>query len=286
MIPRFSSLLLACGLALAPTAAQDPAFRASVHTVAVYPLVTAADGRIVTDLGRDDFTLIDNGAPAPVTVFSTATQPITAALMLDMSASMEDHVGRVRDAALGFVNAIGPADRLRLGTVGSELVVSPLLTSDKTVLARILREELWPGGSTPLWLGLEAAMRSLDPETGRRTVVVVTDGVDTSSDRQVPVAAHAIHGLFMLYAIGLEGRGLSAKLTDLIDQTGGAHFNLRRQDDLAAAFTRVAAELRHQYLIGFTPAALDGKPHTLDVRVNRPGLRVQAPRQFVAPVLK
>ena len=266
--------------------AQEARFRATAHTVAVYPLVSGADGRIVTDVAQTEFSVLDNGQPADVSVFSTDSQPVTAVLMLDMSASMEDRLVRVRDAAAGFVDAIGPADRLRIGSFGSEVAVSPLLTSDKTVLRRILREELWPGGSTPLWHAVDAGMRSLAGEPGRRTIVVVTDGVDTSSATEDVVAQQAVTAQFMIYAIGLEGKGLSVKLTDVISKTGGGHFNLRRQDDLAAAFTRLAAELRHQYLIGFTPAALDGRMHTLEVRVNRPGLRVQAPKQFVSPVLK
>jgi VWFA-related protein len=265
---------------------QEPAFRASVHTVAVYPLVSGADGRLVTDLTRDDFIVMDNGAPATVSVFSTDTQPITAVLMLDMSASMEDRLVRVRDAAVGFVNAMKPADRLRIGSFGSETALNPWLTADKAILTRILREELWPGGSTPLWNALDVAMKSVADETGRRTIVVVTDGVDTSSASQAEVAQRAIGGLFMIYAIGLEGKGLSPKLTDLIAQTGGGHFDLRRQDDLGAAFTRLQTELRHQYLVGFTPAQLDGLTHTLEVRMKRPGLTVQAARQFVAPLVK
>jgi VWFA-related protein len=273
-------------VALGSLAAQQATFRTSVHTVAVYPLVVGADGHIVTNLDQGDFTIIDNGAPAQISVFSTATQPVTAALMLDMSASMEDRLVRVRDAALGFVDAISPADRLRIGSFGSEIALSPMLTGDKTILARVLREELWPGGSTPLWNALDAGMRSLAGETGRRTIVVVTDGVDTSSASQAAVATRAVGGLFMIYAIGLEGKGLSPTLIDLIGQTGGGHFDLRRDDNLASAFARLAEELRHQYLVGFTPAMLDGKPHTLEVRVNRPGMRVQAPRQFVAPLVK
>jgi Ca-activated chloride channel family protein len=276
-------LLIAAGLGLA---AQDRQFRASVHMVAVYPLVSGADGRLVTDLKQHDFVVLDNGQPAEISIFSSDTQPITAALLLDMSSSMDSHVARVRTAALGFVQAIGSDDRVRVGSFGSEIALSPLLTGDKATLSRILREELWPGGSTPLWNALDAGMRSLAREPGRRTIVVVTDGVDTSTATTAPAIDRAIAGLFMVYAIGLEGRGLSPKMVGLIDQTGGGHFNLRRADDVGSAFARLVEELRQQYLVGFTPAVLDGKTHQLEVRVTRPGLRVQAPRQFVAGLEK
>lgn len=281
--PALIGIGLVIALAL-PMLAQNQQFRASVHTVPIYPLVSGADGRLVTNLTRDDFIVLDNGKPAEIAVFSSETQPITAALLLDMSSSMDDHVTRVRDSALSFVKAIAPDDRVRIGTFGSE--ISPLLTGDKAVLARILREELWPGGSTPLWTALDVGMKSLADEGGRRTIVVVTDGVDTSTASQQTVIDRAIGGLFMVYAIGLEGRGLSPKMVDLIAKTGGGHFNLQRADDLGAAFDRLTAELRHQYLVGFTPTPLDGKVHDLEVRVKRAGLTIKAPTQFVAGIEK
>ena len=129
-------------------------------------------------------------------------------------------------------------------------------------------------------------MQSNATESGRRPIVLVTDGIDTSSAVQAPVAARAVRDQFMIYGIGLEGKGLSTRLVDLIGQTGGGHFDLKRSDDLGAAFLRLADELHHQYLIGFTPVALDGQTHSLEVRVNREGFRVRAPTQFVAPVRK
>lgn len=274
-------------------------FRSNIDMVAVYPLVTGPEGRYVTDLRQQDFEVFDNGKLADVTIFSRDRQPITALLLLDMSASMEDRWMRVRDAAARFVDALEPADRVRIGTFGSEIALSPHLTGDKSILKRILREELWPGGSTPLWNAMSAGMQSIAqagpinlaasaPSTidPRRPIVVVTDGIDTSSGAQAPVAARAIREQFMIYGVGLEGKGLSTRLVDLIAQTGGGHFDLKRTDDLGDAFLRLADELHHQYLIGFTPLAFDGQTHSLEVRVKRDGLKVRAPTQFVAPVRK
>ena len=269
------------------------AFRSNIDMVAVYPLVTGPEGRYMTDLRQQDFEVFDNGKPADITIFSRDRQPITALLLLDMSASMEDRWMRVRDAASRFVDALEPSDRVRIGTFGSEIALSPHLTGDKSILNRILREELWPGGSTPLWNAMNAGMQSIaqaqadkpaiDP---RRPIVVVTDGIDTSSAVQAPVATRAIKEQFMIYGVGLEGKELSPRLVDLIVQTGGGHFDLKRSDDLGAAFLRLADELHHQYLIGFTPLAFDGQTHSLEVRVKRDGFTVRAPTQFVAPVRK
>jgi Ca-activated chloride channel family protein len=276
-------LTLAVAVLAAPIAGrQNPVFRGTVDTVAIYPLVSTNTGQLVTDLKPEDFTVLDNGQPAAITVFSSVTQPITAVLLLDMSDSMDDNVVRVREAAGRLVDALEPTDRLRIGTFGAEIVMSPILTSDKRLLHRVLREELWPGGSTRLWQALDAAMQSLANETGRRTIVALTDGIDTTSATQTAVTQRAVNGLFMVYAVSLEGKGLSTRLTSLITSSGGAIFQLKQRDDLDRAVARVATELRHQYMLGFTPNVLDGKPHTLEVRVNRPGFAVRAPLQFVA----
>ena len=287
-----AGVLLAATLAAAPAVSTGSpgqagqVFRSRVDMVVVYPLVSGPDGRLVTDLRSTDFAVLDNGKPVEIDTFSSDRQPITAALLLDMSASMEDRWAAVRDAALRFVDALETPDRLRIGSFGAEVAMSPHLTGDKKLLARILNEELWPGSSTPLWKAINTGMQSLTSEGGRRTIAIVTDGLDTSNTTHTAVVERAIKDRFMLYAVGFEGRGLGPRLVDLIAQTGGGHFNLRRGDNLASTFLRVADELRHQYLVGFTPLLLDGQTHTLEVRVNRPGFSVRAPLQFVAPLRK
>ena len=270
-----------------PAYAQGQVFRGNIDLTRVYPLVTGPDGRLATNLEASDFEVLDNGHRVDISAFSTDRQPITALVMLDMSASMEDRWLRVRDAAVRFVDAIDQNDRLRFGTFGSEIAISPHLTGDKKVLTRVLREELWPGGSTPLWNAMNSAMQSIAPESGRKTIVTVTDGVDTISTANAMhnvVADRAIREQFMLYSIGFEGKGLGDRMLSLIRRTGGGHFDLKRSDDMATAFLRFAEELRHQYLVGFTPVDLDGKTHTLEIRVTRPGFTVRAPQQFVAPL--
>ena len=86
----------------------------------------------------------------------------------------------------------------------------------------------------------------------------------------------------MLYAIGMDGTGLDGEIMDIATETGGGHFALPQGADLTATFAKVADELRHQYLIGFAPATLDGKLHKVEVRVTRPGTRVKARRNYLA----
>jgi Ca-activated chloride channel family protein len=277
-------------------AARQATFRAGVQTAALYATVSDREGRLVPDLVRDAFEIRDEGRPAPITAFSNEDQAITVAVMLDMSGSMSGKVLRVRSSALTLVAALAPGDRARIGSFGAEVAVSPLLTGDRAILARVIQEELWPGGPTPLWMAIDVAMTSLSKESGRRVVLVLTDGrnfpVDPDdcdlyvypTDPVSPDALkrRAIDESFMVYAIGLEGTGLDGDIVRLAEESGGGHFELKTDADLPATFARVIEELRHQYLLGFSPAVLDGKVHRLDVRTTTPGLTVRTRKSYRA----
>lgn len=280
--------LAVAGLLMAGVgAAQEPrtVFKAAARTVVLHATVSAADGRLVPDLPREAFTVLDNGRPVDVTVFSNDPQPLTVAMLIDMSGSVARHFLRVRAATREFINALHPADRVRIGTFGEDVALSPHLTGDKAVLTRVLEEETWPGGGTPMWTAAYEAMISLADEPGRRVLVILTDGHDTGGDfahTASQVETRATAEGFMVYGIGMEGTGLDPAVKSMANDTGGGHFELKAGDDLASTFARVVEELRHQYVLGFTPAALDGRRHRLDVRLSTPGLKARARRNYVA----
>jgi len=286
---------------------QQAPFRATARVVAIYATVHDGDGRLVTDLDRDRFQVFDNGRPVPITAFSNDIVPVTVALLLDMSATMMPQYFRVREAASHFVDVLLPTDRVRIGTMADEVSLSPLLTADHSVLKRILAEELWPGNSTPLWSGIKAGMDSLSGEAGRRVVLVLTDGDDfcelsiqkvrdlgpiqqqrsDAQHRSGCVSAEAVQTQataegFMIYAIGMEGPGLSAAIGHLTEATGGGHFDLASDADVSGTFETVVNELHHQYALGISPA-LDGKLHTLEVRALGAGFVARARKTYQAP---
>lgn len=280
----------ASGARVPGQAPQAPAtFRAGVQTVAIYATVRDRRGRLVPDLDQSAFRVFDNGREVPVTMFSNEPQPLTAAVMLDMSASMTSRYLRLRNAMLAFIAAMAPRDRARIGSFGLEIALSPLLTGDHDELARIVREELWPGGATPLWNATRAAMASLEGETGRRVVLVITDGDDSRitlpgwpSPDMDALTRQALDEAFMIYAIGFEGPGLDKKIISLSERTGGGHDEVPAGADLTATLAQIAAELRQQYVIGFSPAALDGRTHKLQVRAAGDRYVVRARDSYLA----
>lgn len=304
-------------LALATVVAgrQQP-FKTGAHTVAVYATVTDSEGRLVPDLGRGDFEIYDNGKPQTLTIFASDIQPITIVVMLDRSGSMRANFRLVEEAAEAFVKRLLPADKARIGSFAVRVQVDPPdFTSDKDELIHILRTELQPEGPTPLWNAVNVGMNALRRHDGRRVVLVFTDGVDSPmnfSNHNVSLKdamKRAQAEDVMVYAIGLEsevpfgnrrapmprGRmgGLMGQspwisqqpdegLAKIAGETGGGYFELTTMANLASTFAQVADELHRQYALGFEPQKLDGKTHTLEVRVTKPGMAARARKSYVA----
>ncbi|MEO6223104.1 MAG: VWA domain-containing protein [Vicinamibacterales bacterium] len=278
-------------LGAAVTAQQQPTFRSGTRTVPLYATVTDATGRLVPDLTRDDFEVWDGGKKVDLTVFENVIQPITVVVMLDTSGSMTMNLDLLKEAATQFVIRLLPADSARIGSFSDKIRVAPEdFTNDRDELIRILRDDIDYGNPTRLWDATDMGMTALKDREGRRVVLVFTDGADTYSERsQADVMARARDGEFLIYAIGLRsqlrGQGVTRPdpgLRKVAEETGGGYFELGRANELNATFTRVAAELHSQYVLGFSPSVLDGKVHKLDVIIKRPGLVARARKTYVA----
>ncbi len=274
-------------------AAQDqPIFKSNVRTVPIYATVVDRSGRLVPDLEQADFQILDNGKPADVTLFSNESQPFTAVVMLDTSASMTANLKLLNRAAEQFLLRLLPVDRAQVGAFNDKIQLSGTFTNNRDELIGALND-LYFGNPTRLNDGIAAGLDALQGIDGRRVVLVFTDGEDTSSKTGFKtVLEQARDEEVMVYSIGLESEffnGMrivktrpSRDLRKIADETGGGYFELLKTADLAPTFSRVAQELRSQYLIGFAPAALDGKVHKLDVKVTKPGMTVRARRSYLA----
>jgi Ca-activated chloride channel family protein len=304
-VPALVSVVAAAlaGLALAaPDAAspgevaaihQDqPIFRSSVRTVPVYATVLDASGRLIPDLEQADFSVLDNGKPAEIALFSSEPQPFTAIVMLDTSASMTANLKLLNRAAEQFLLRLLPVDRAQVGAFNDKIQLSGEFTNNRDELIADLNN-LYFGNPTRLNDAIGASLDALKDVDGRRVVLVFTDGEDTSSRTKFgTVLERSRDEEVMVYSIGLESEYFngvrvvrsrpSRDLRRISEETGGGYFELSQTADLAPTFSRVATELRSQYLIAFTPSALDGKVHKLDVRVNRPGMTVRARRSYLA----
>ena len=161
MTARLCLALAAGALSAGLQAVQQPQFRSSVDAVPVYVTVLDKSGRAVVGLKKEDFTVLDDGMPRPITVFSNERpHPLTAALMLDMSGGVNGTLW-LQQAGETFVAAMEPGDRARIGTFGSEVAMSALLTGDKGFLIHVLHDELWPASWAPRRTGRSAVTATI-----------------------------------------------------------------------------------------------------------------------------
>ena len=291
MTPKFCALfVLASSVGLLAT--QQPIFRSSVRTVPVYATALDASDRLVPDLTQDDFEILDNARPVTISSFSNDPQPFTAVVMLDTSASMTEHLKLLNQASEQFLMRLLPVDRAQVGAFNDKLQLSGTFTNDRDELIAAL-DDLQFGNSTRLWDGLAFSIDAFKDVDGRKVVLLFTDGDDTASRvRFGDIQARARDEEVMVYGIGLAVdffngvRQIRSRpdrnLRRIAEETGGGSFELQKTDQLAPTFTRVAQELRSQYLVAFAPETLDGKVHKLDVRVKRPGVTVRARRSYSA----
>jgi Ca-activated chloride channel homolog len=285
-------LILVNGPASGAWQEQEPVFRAGVKTVPLYVTVTDSQNRLQYDLVREDFEVFDNGRVQELTIFDNEVRPITAVVMIDTSASMTVVLDRVRQAAEQFLLRMLPEDKGLVGAFNDKIQFVGTFTSDRDELVASLRE-LDFGYPTRLYDAAGASLDMLAGVEGRRVILLLTDGEDTGSSMRIgAVLDRARAEEVMIYGIGLETQYFNGArwvrsvpdrtLRRMADETGGGYFKLDKADQLTSTFTRVAQELHSQYLLGFTPAVLDGKVHKLEVKVKRQGAKVRARKSYIA----
>jgi Ca-activated chloride channel family protein len=281
--------VLALGLSLA---AQEPTFRSGSRVVPSFVTVVDANNRLVTDLGREDFEVFDNGRPQEITIFDNEVRPFTVVVMLDTSVSMTDRLDDLNAGAEQFLLRLLPHDKATVGAFNDKIEFASAFTSDRNSLVSALKH-LDFGNQTRLYDAVHASLDELENVEGRKVILLFTDGADFGSRLSSGKALErARDAEVMIYGIGLETEFFNGQmvvrskpdsiLNRFANETGGGYFDLKKDADLNSSFTRVAQELRSQYLLGFSPAALDGKVHRLEVRAKRPGLKTRSRRSYVA----
>jgi VWFA-related protein len=208
---RLSIAVAIFGVAGVVSARQEAQFRSANDSVPIYATVLNRDGHLVTDLTRDDFEVLDNGRAQPLTMFTNGVQPITVVLMLDRSGSVELQFKLIEEAAAEFVRNLTPDDKVRIGSFSLWVQIDPeTFTSNQDELFTILRERLLPIGPTPLWSAAASAMTALEGQTGRRVVLMFTDGHNAPLGNQPKVTFEDVRRRaeaeeIMVYGVGLVG---------------------------------------------------------------------------------
>jgi VWFA-related protein len=231
-------------------------------------------------LTADDFTVLENDVPQKITTFTGGDFPAAVALAVDRSFSMAGSPLTVaRTAGRAFIASLKPDDRAMLISISGEVEVLAPMATDRTAIFAAL-DSLDPWSTTSLYDALIRSLDLLERETGRRAVVVLSDGEDrysTATDAQVVNRARRSDVLMYPIAIGKVRPPLFAEIATV---TGGRSFQLRDPKPLQSTLQTIAEDLRSQYLIGYeqkTAASGEGDEwRSITVQVRQPGARVRA----------
>ena len=301
-----ASLLMAAVLAsvLGAEAQQRPSFRSGVDVVSLSVTVTGEHNRYITDLTEEDFLVYEDGVQQETTFFTRTQLPISLALLLDTSASMEERLQTAQEAAVGFARRLRPEDMAEIINFDSRGEILEPFTNDQQRLERAIRQTS-AGGSTSLYNAIYISLKELEKvraqtfeDVRRQAIVVLSDGEDTSSlvgfDE---VLEQAKRSETAIYSIGLRSRdGRSRRgfqeadfvLRQLSRETGGVAFFPEGVGDLVSIYEQIAEELSNQYTLGYTSnnPRRDGMWRRIVVRVTRRSVTARTKQGYYAPRVK
>jgi Ca-activated chloride channel family protein len=282
---------------------QQPSFRAGIDIVSLNVTVTDASNHYVTDLAENEFSVFEDGVKQNVTFFSRRQQPIALSLLLDSSASMEQHIGTLQTAATNFIKKLKPNDIAQVIDFDSRVEIRQGFTGNQADLQTAI-EQTNAGGSTSLHNAIYIALKELrkvkavnEEDVRRQALIVFSDGEDTSSLVSFEeVLDLAKRSETAIYAIALRGNDVQAKgfreaefvMRTLAQETGGRAFFPARIEDLAGVYSQIADELASQYTLGFTSAnqRRDGAWRRLVVQVSRANITPRTKKGYYAPTVR
>lgn len=275
MTARFLGALLPAMLAGVAAAAQ-PLFSSRVEGVRIDVLATQ-NGRPLPGLGPADFEVRDNGVLQTIDLVHVGDVPVNAVLTLDVSDSVSGpRLEALQRAANALLDGLTRDDFAALVTFNRIVVRQVPLTKAIGPVREALAEAS-PFGDTALIDASVGAMLVGDTDAGRTLIVVFSDGVDTASFTRPDQAVETARRVnAVVYAVSTSEE-TPRFLRDLTAVTSGRVLAIGRRGDPGPAFLEVLQEFRRRYLITYTPTGVEKAGwHKLDVRVKRPGARVQS----------
>lgn len=275
-------------------------------------VVDRGTSRGVIDLTRDDFRLYEDNVQQKIAHFESASAPFNLVLLIDLSGSTAKVVELIKSAALHFVEAARPFDRIGVITFAGEQVIVSSLTTDHEALRQRINAIQRPDGSTRLYdslaFGMEEVFRQAK-DSRRNAIVVISDGLDSimpnvtgegsklTYDELVRRAREFDGVLYSIWTDTQSYEPLSPldiqqetfdlahdRLKELADLGGGAFYECEELKDLAGAYDRVVADLGTVYTLSYRPTnkVRDGSWRTIRVNVNRPNSVARGKRGYYA----
>jgi len=280
-------------------------FETSVDAVHLTVSITKKNGSLVTDLKEMDFQVYEDGISQELTFFARGTDaPVDIMLLVDASGSMDviSKVANIRNAAIQLIYSLDPEDRVAVYAFDKHLYEALAFTEDKEAAVSKL-QTIEPFGSTALYDAVALASTEMQHRGfGRRAMVVMTDGVDTSSELSIGEAVERAKGLDVpVYSVrvlsplddpesdryvGVHGREAKEEdgLRRFSEETGGRLFEASEIGALRLVALRIREELKTQYRLGYVPnnTTKDGSFRRIDIETRRGGVVVHARQGYYA----
>jgi VWFA-related protein len=295
---RSLALIILTALVFEPAIARQFTLRVGVDLVDVLFSVTDRNGRFISGLGPEDFRVEEDGEPQEINYFTRENQlPLTLALLVDTSPSVDPVFEEEKRTAIAFLRTtLRPEDLALVIGFDRSVTLFQDFTDNADLLGRAIRS-LEVGSGTSVYDAIMLASKErLAEEAGRKAIIMISDGEDTTSSvtlAEALVAAHQADAV--IYSIsnvpprrgGFGGGGGSVDmrtLERLSGETGGAVYRLENDSRFEDIFSRIAEELRSQYSLGYfsTNAARDGEYREIRITPVDRDYRVRARQGYYA----
>jgi Ca-activated chloride channel family protein len=286
----FFSLLIELnrgGLAQTNSSNKDYKLTVEVNLVTVTVTVTKADGSWVPDLTEQDFQIFEDDQNQKISFFSRQSdQPLQLFLLFDSSFSIAPELKTQQDAAIEFIKTtLRPVDRVSVLRISEEV---DEVVHNANQMERIIEaiRSVKPGGGTSLYDAIYLASDILKESKGRRVILVISDGTDTTSRTHFQdCLKKALNSESVIYSLIVQpiksepGRNLGGEhaLIYFSERTGGRYFLISYSYHLRESFETISKELRTQYVLGYYPqSSFKRDYHKIEVRVSNPTYVVRA----------
>jgi len=278
----------------------DDIVKISSNLVPIPVSVVDKRGIAVVNLKLDDFELRVDGEQRPLSDLTRSETSVRLTMLFDNSGSLDAAREFEKQAAIRFFRKVlRPMDEAAIYSIETESYLATPLTHDIIRLEQTIAMFGRPEGGTSLFDAIVGAASYLRPYSGRRVLVIVSDGIETTSTitELDVVVQHVLADDCQIYVVqtGLyEGANLRAlaaerRMEELTGQTGGAVYLPKTTAELDVAFDQIAADLAQQYVLSYYPDAeqRDGRLHKLELRVKaRNDVRIRSRRGYYAPRVK
>ncbi len=275
---------------------EDEIVRVSSNLVPIPASVVDQRGVAITSLKLEDFELRVDGQVKPISDMTRSDTSVKLVMLFDNSGSQHEAREFEKRAAMHFFRKVlRPADEAAIYSIESDSYLAQPLTKDIARLEHTIASFGKPEGSTSLFDAIIGAAAYLRPYGGRRILVIVSDGIETTSQNDFATTIQKVLAddcqIFVVQTGLYDGANLRAlaaerRMEQLTFQTGGAVYIPKSTAELDMAFQQIAADLAQQYVLSYYPSdeRRDGRFHVIDLKVRtRKDLRVRARKGYYSP---